>query len=371
MSRKPELAEFALRRSRAEKAIAALARGEQIIVVDDVNHAEAQGFFVAAAAQTTSPLMAAMVRYSSGFVCVALPGDTCDRLDLPAMEGVTPDTDSDIRACVTVDAIHGTSTGISAHDRARTAALLADPHAARDDFTRPGHVVPVRTAATGLSASRGIAEAASFLTEKAGHGPAASFAAAVGGTIETGLPGPAELMAFATARRLSLVSISDVHLHMLSTDPVVTRELSTRVLGQEIATYVGTMPSARFQVLITGSPDQCDEVPLYVHSPSQDSRNTDSVSGVDIVERSMVTAGRGIVVHVQSARPLTRPESPEFSPVPFAVADILHDVGIRAVCLINGDTELRTVLQLRDIAVRNVLRATPATWESVRALHAS
>jgi 3,4-dihydroxy-2-butanone 4-phosphate synthase len=84
-----------------------------------------------------------MVRYSSGVICAGLPGERLDQLNLPLM--VSRNTDSMSTAyTVTVDYRHGTSTGISASDRAATLRALVDPKVASGDFNRPGHVFPLR-----------------------------------------------------------------------------------------------------------------------------------------------------------------------------------------------------------------------------------
>ncbi|QGP89797.1 hypothetical protein GKZ92_20465 [Gordonia sp. 135] len=361
----PPLTDLALRRMRVEKAISALERNEQIVVVNDLADREICGFLVAGAAHVDAAAVASVVRYSSGFVCVALSGDTCDRLDLPVMEGVDEKSGTGSHACVTVDATTGTTTGISAHDRARTAALLADPRATRDDFTRPGHVVPVRTAEDGLRARQGIAEAASFLSERSGRGSAALFAAAVGESVQTGLPHRAELEAFATAHRLSLVSISDVHLYMLAVTPVVNRESAARLLGQQVITYVGPTSQARHHVTVVGPTDTDAPVPLYVHPESVET--TDDPHGFEEVERAMVSSGSGIIIHVQADREPDR----RLDKLPFVVASILGDLGVHSVRLLNGDGPLRAVLRGREIELCDAPPiAAAARWDE-RALHAS
>ena len=120
---------------RIERALAAIADGRPVIVVDDEER-ENEGDLIFAAEKATPELVAFMVRYTSGYICVAVTGETCDRLDLPPMY---PAQDR-LRTAytVTVDARHGVSTGISAADRARTIKLLATPDATAGDFVRPG-----------------------------------------------------------------------------------------------------------------------------------------------------------------------------------------------------------------------------------------
>jgi 3,4-dihydroxy 2-butanone 4-phosphate synthase/GTP cyclohydrolase II len=125
-----------------EKAISDIAAGRPVIVVDDEDR-ENEGDLIFAAEKATPELLAFMVRYTSGYICVPLTETDCDRLNLPPMFH----TNQDVRGTaytVTVDAREGVSTGISAADRAHTIRLLASPDSVAGDFTRPGHVVPLR-----------------------------------------------------------------------------------------------------------------------------------------------------------------------------------------------------------------------------------
>ncbi|MGN0064177.1 MAG: 3,4-dihydroxy-2-butanone-4-phosphate synthase, partial [Nocardioides sp.] len=108
-----------------ELAVAAIAEGGAVVVVDDEDR-ENEGDIIFAAAKATPELMAFTIRHSSGVICAPLPGDLLDALDIPLM---TPDNQDAYRTAytVSVDARHGVSTGISAADRARTVRLLAEP----------------------------------------------------------------------------------------------------------------------------------------------------------------------------------------------------------------------------------------------------
>ena len=136
-----------------ERALAELAAGRAVIVVDDEDR-ENEGDLIFAAEKATPELVSFMVRYTSGYVCVGLTEAECDRLDLPPMHHTNSDS---FRTAftVTVDAKAGISTGISAADRARTIALLADPATEPGDLVRPGHVLPLRARGAGCCAARG------------------------------------------------------------------------------------------------------------------------------------------------------------------------------------------------------------------------
>ncbi|MER6901993.1 3,4-dihydroxy-2-butanone-4-phosphate synthase, partial [Amycolatopsis sp. NPDC000740] len=141
-----------------EAAIADIAAGRAVVVVDDEDR-ENEGDLIFAAEKATPELLAFMVRYTSGYVCVALTESEADRLDLPPMYHTNQDQRGTAYS-VTVDAAEGISTGISGTDRAHTTRLLADPEATAKDFRRPGHVVPLRAKEGGVLRRPGHTEAA-------------------------------------------------------------------------------------------------------------------------------------------------------------------------------------------------------------------
>ncbi|KAI0248994.1 3,4-dihydroxy-2-butanone 4-phosphate synthase [Lactifluus subvellereus] len=150
-----------------ENAVAATARGEFVVVMDDEGR-ENEGDLIIPAVGCSTEQMAWMIKYTSGYICTSLPGDRLEALSIPMM---VPQNEERHRTAytVTVDYKHGTSTGISAHDRALTARALAAPtgvHA--QDFTRPGHMVPLRARPGGVLTRRGHTEAAVDLCALAG-----------------------------------------------------------------------------------------------------------------------------------------------------------------------------------------------------------
>ncbi|WP_018747576.1 3,4-dihydroxy-2-butanone-4-phosphate synthase [Chitiniphilus shinanonensis] len=153
-----------------DTAVAAIAAGGFVVVVDDTDR-ENEGDLIIAADAITTGQMAFLVRHSSGVVCVALPPERLDELRLPLM--VADNSESHATAfTVSVDYRHGTSTGISAADRAATLRALADPAIGADDFARPGHVFPLRYREGGVLRRRGHTEAALDLAALAGRAPA-------------------------------------------------------------------------------------------------------------------------------------------------------------------------------------------------------
>jgi 3,4-dihydroxy 2-butanone 4-phosphate synthase/GTP cyclohydrolase II len=152
-----------------EDVIAAIARGEMVVIVDDEDR-ENEGDFIMAAQHATPEKLAFIVRYSTGVICVPLTGERCEELRLPLM--VEQNTESQRTAyTVTVDLIEGTTTGISAADRAATSRAIADPTVDYKAFARPGHIFPLRARTGGVLKRAGHTEAAVDLARLAGCEP--------------------------------------------------------------------------------------------------------------------------------------------------------------------------------------------------------
>jgi 3,4-dihydroxy 2-butanone 4-phosphate synthase / GTP cyclohydrolase II len=148
----------------------AIGRGDMVVMVDDEDR-ENEGDFIMAAQFATAEKLAFIVRHSSGVVCAPLTGERCDDLRLPAM--VDQNTESHRTAfTVSVDLIDGTTTGISAADRAATLAGLADTKVSYTAFAKPGHIFPLRAREGGVLKRAGHTEAAVDLARLAGCEPA-------------------------------------------------------------------------------------------------------------------------------------------------------------------------------------------------------
>ncbi|ABH00128.1 probable 3,4-dihydroxy-2-butanone 4-phosphate synthase (plasmid) [Rhodococcus jostii RHA1] len=200
----PTLAEIRAE-ERVMAAISQLSRGEAIILTDGIG-SPTSGEVVFPAARISTADAAFAIRYSSGFLQVALPPDRCDALWLPAQQGAAPGT----AQCVTVDAATGITTGISAADRARTIRLLASPDASPASFSRPGHVVPLRADAALPISDFGHPEAAVHLVAAAGFPPAAVLTTVVGTTHPTDVASGNDLQEFARTHQLPIVGLRDL-----------------------------------------------------------------------------------------------------------------------------------------------------------------
>eukprot|EP00962_Isochrysis_galbana_P058497 scaffold31629_cov117-Isochrysis_galbana.AAC.2 len=151
-------------------AVAALKAGKPIVVTDDESR-ENEGDLILAGECATAENIGFIVRYSSGVICVALTDERCQQLQLPPMV-VNNEDPKGTAFTVSVDLKQGTSTGISASDRAATFRALADPASGPQHFNRPGHVFPLRARAGGVLERDGHTEASVDLCRIAGLQPA-------------------------------------------------------------------------------------------------------------------------------------------------------------------------------------------------------
>lgn len=206
-------------------AAGALGMGRLAVVVDE---ARAEASLVAAAGQITAATVAFTVRHTSGFLCVALTGTRAGELGVPPM-ACGRDVEGGNPFLVSLDARHGITTGISAHDRAATIRCLADRQARPDDFARPGHVMPIEVHPGGILERAGPAEAAVELCRLAGSPPVALVSTLV---TEDALQtlGPVNAKLFAQRHRLPMVTVAELVLQRCRTAPALRRVREAEVL---------------------------------------------------------------------------------------------------------------------------------------------
>jgi 3,4-dihydroxy 2-butanone 4-phosphate synthase/GTP cyclohydrolase II len=218
-----------------ERAVADIAAGKAVLVVDDEDR-ENEGDLIFAAAKATPELLAFMIRHTSGVVCVPMPASDLDRLDLPPMTVVNQDRKKTAYT-VSVDARDGVSTGISAADRAHTIKVLVDSATEPWELTRPGHVFPLRAVEGGVLRRPGHTEASVDLAQLAGLTPAGVICEVVNedGTMSR-LP---QLVEFAREHDLALISIEDLITYRRRLESRVVRLAVTRLptVGGEFRAY--------------------------------------------------------------------------------------------------------------------------------------
>lgn len=207
-------------RKSVEEAIAAIGRGEMVVVVDDMDR-ENEGDFIMAADACEAMDMATIVRYSSGVICIAMEEEQLTALKLPPMVSDNQDPKG-TAFTVSVDATaeHGITTGISAHDRARTVQLLADPCSQATDFHRPGHIFPLRARSGGVLERDGHTEAAVDLSRLAGRSPAGVLCEIVSQEHPTEMMRLPEIIQFCQRHGYVLTSIADMKQYRRDTEQI-------------------------------------------------------------------------------------------------------------------------------------------------------
>ncbi|KAH6767007.1 GTP cyclohydrolase II [Perilla frutescens var. hirtella] len=190
------------------EAIEDIYKGKMVVVVDDEDR-ENEGDLIMAASKVTPETMAFFVKHGTGIVCVSMKSEDLERLQLPLMVNQKENEEKLATAfTISVDGKHGTSTGVSAHDRAITIKALASKDSKPDDFNRPGHIFPLKYREGGVLKRAGHTEAAVDLAVLAGLEHAGVLCEIVDddGSMAR-LP---KLRKFAQQENLKIVSIADL-----------------------------------------------------------------------------------------------------------------------------------------------------------------
>jgi 3,4-dihydroxy 2-butanone 4-phosphate synthase / GTP cyclohydrolase II len=287
-----------------ERAIKDIAEGRPVVVVDDEGR-ENEGDIIFAASAATPELLAFMIRYTSGVICVPLPGQELDRLQLPLM--TTQNTEHMRTAfTVSVDARQGTTTGISAADRATTIKTLTDPQTTAADLVRPGHIFPLRYAEGGVLRRPGHTEAAVDLARLAGLPEAGVLAEVVNddGTMAR-LP---RLREFADTHGLALISIEQLIEYRRHTERQLTRQAHTQIpnlhgLWQAYG-YRHDIDGTEYMALTLGDVQAQDGVLTRLHSECLTgdvfgSQRCDCGAQLEASMAAIAAEGRGVVLYLR------------------------------------------------------------------------
>jgi 3,4-dihydroxy 2-butanone 4-phosphate synthase/GTP cyclohydrolase II len=288
-----------------EKAVAAVGRGEIVIVVDDEDR-ENEGDLVMAAEAATPEKIAFFLQHTSGVICAPLEASRLDELDLPLM--VTHNTESHRTAfTVSVDYRHGTSTGISAYDRAATIQALIDPAVGPDDFARPGHIFPLRYATGGVLKRAGHTEAAVDLARMAGLYPAGVLCEVVDSK-KTDMARLPELLDLADEHGLLVISIADLIRYRRQNEKLVRRISEARIptaYGEFTCyAYESVLDGEQHIALVKGAVQGEENVLVRVHSECLTgdvfgSLRCDCGPQLDAAIKRVADEGMGAVVYLR------------------------------------------------------------------------
>jgi len=287
-----------------DEAVAVLRDGGMVVVVDDEDR-ENEGDLVLAADAVTPEQMAFVIQHTSGFVCVPMLGDDLDRLDLPPMVARNQDPKGTAYT-VSVDAVEGTTTGISAADRARTCRVLADETTTAEDISRPGHVLPLRYHPGGVLHRLGHTEASVDLLQLAGRRPAAVICEIV--NRDGSMARVPDLERFCAEHGLLMVTIADLvaarHATESLVEQVASAKLPTPYGDWRVLGYRNSIDGTESLALLHGEPEGKQGVMVRMHSECLTgdvfrSLRCDCGPQLDLAMARIAQEGEGVVVYLR------------------------------------------------------------------------
>lgn len=287
-----------------DEAIAAIARGEMVIVVDDDDR-ENEGDLVMAASSATPENMAFMVRYCCGIVCAPITATNAKRLRLDPMVSAN-DAPLGTAFTVSIDYRHGLTTGISADERTATVRAMGNRNVGADDFVRPGHVFPLIAKTGGVLVRSGHTEAAVDLATLAGLEPAAVICELVNDDGSVKRLG--ELKVFAQEHGLLLISIADLIEYRQRREQLVeaiaSYETDTAGGPARAVVYGTPFDDVQHMALIFGDISDGGDVLARIHreQPMQDLFGTKARDFNDRVIKRLGSEGRGIFILLRDQR---------------------------------------------------------------------
>jgi 3,4-dihydroxy 2-butanone 4-phosphate synthase/GTP cyclohydrolase II len=289
--------------SRIEDAIDAIRAGRIVIVIDDEDR-ENEGDLTVAAERITPEHINFMARYGRGLICMPMTGERLDELEVPLM--VDKNTAAYGTAfCVPIEAKEGTTTGISAGDRAATVRAAIDPRTTPSDLARPGHMFPLRARQGGVLVRAGQTEAAVDLARIAGLYPAGVICEIMNddGTMAR-VP---ELTRFARRHKLPLITIADLIKYRMRTERLVRRvataELPTGHGAFRLYAYESLLDKETHLALVRGDIGDGSSVMVRVHSRCLTgdvfhSMRCDCGAQLDAAMTRIAAEGRGILLYL-------------------------------------------------------------------------
>ena len=289
--------------ARIEDALVAIRAGKMVIVVDDADR-ENEGDLTIAAEKITPQAINFMARYGRGLICLAMTPERLDALDIPLMVSQNSSR-FDTGFCVTIEAKHRTSTGISAADRAATVLTAIDPATVPADLARPGHMFPLRSRTGGVLVRAGQTEAAVDLARIAGLYPAGVICEVMNedGTMAR-VP---HLTRFAKRHGLLLVTVADLIKYRMHTESLVKRVASANMPTDHgdfrVHAVENQVDHQTHVALVRGEIGDGTDVLVRVHSSCLTGDGLHSIrcdcgAQLDAAMRFIAAEGRGILLYL-------------------------------------------------------------------------
>jgi len=286
-----------------EDAVAAIRRGDMVIVVDDEDR-ENEGDLTLAADKVTPEAINFMATHGRGLICLPMTGERLDELEIPLMVQKNS-TRFETAFCVAIEAKRGTSTGISAADRSATIRAAVNPKTTPADLARPGHIFPLRARDGGVLVRAGQTEAAVDLSRIAGLTPAGVICEIMNndGTMAR-VPALAK---FARKHKLLMITIADLIRYRMRTEGLVTKvaeaDLPTDHGPFRIHGFESVIDQETHLALVCGEIGDGEDVLVRVHSKCLTgdvfhSARCDCGSQLHAALRQISAAGRGVLLYL-------------------------------------------------------------------------
>lgn len=279
-------------------------KGKMLIICDDEDR-ENEGDLFIPAEQATPAAITFMATHGRGLICLAMTGERLDELEVPLM--VHENTSNFQTAfCVSIEAKHGTTTGISAHDRAATILATISPKTKPRDLARPGHVFPLRAKEGGVLRRPGQTEASVDLSRMAGLYPAGVICEVMkdDGTMAR-MP---DLLRFSEKHQINIVTIADLIQYRLAKESLVKRvaqpKLPTKYGEFRIIAYESILSEKTHIALVKGEWKPTDEVLVRMHSECLTgdallSLRCDCGAQLHAAMEAIAKEGRGVLVYLR------------------------------------------------------------------------
>lgn len=295
--------------SSIEQALAALRQEKFVLVVDDDDDdgGDVEGNLVMAASHVTPTAITFMVKHGSGIISVGMKEEDLERLKLPLMSPENEDDSSAPSFTVTVDAKVGTSTGVSASDRAKTVLALSSPQSRPGDLRRPGHVFPLKYRNGGVLRRVGHTEASVDLVTLAGLQPVSTLSALVDAE-DGSMASLASLKKLALDYSIPIVSITDLIRYRRKREKLVERtavsRLPTKWGSFMVHCYRSRLDGMEHIAVVKGEIGNGQDVLVRVHSECLTgdifgSRRCDCGNQLDLAMQLIEKAGRGVLVYLR------------------------------------------------------------------------
>ncbi len=250
-----------------EEAIEDIRNGKILIVVDDEDR-ENEGDFICSAELVTPEIVNFMAKHGRGLICAALPEERCEELDLDLMVGINTSL-HETQFTVSVDLINeGTTTGVSARDRALTIKALVDPATLPKDLGRPGHIFPLKAKAKGVLRRAGHTEAVVDLTRLAGLRPGGALVEIMND--DGSMARLRDLQKISEKFDIKIIAIKDLIIYTLERDSIIEKgdrvKLPTERGDFEFIPFRQTSNGLEHAALVKGSWTKDEPVMVRLHS---------------------------------------------------------------------------------------------------------